>query len=182
MILKTPHGTPVSVFFLTSEMHRLLVRQSIPLKDAFKLSSYHQQLTFNEIANILKFQYVVAQQMGVPLIDPKHLFGEGHNGGMVEVSFNGLDGKTLSDKYKECNSFNSLAAGANVLIVLFNDSGDAHVSGFDRLEATTFSDALLETLQAKVGYVQVHFGKVVKPNLGEFTMAEVYKLVSIENP
>lgn len=182
MILKTPHGTPISLFFLTNDMYSLAVKQSIPLKDIHKLSSYHQQLTFSEIAYMLKLQYVVAQQMGVPLLDAKHLFGEGYNAGMVEEAFNAIDSETLTAMYQTCRSFNSLTAGANVVLVIFNTSGEYNIPGCETLEATTFSGALLETVLAKVGYLQAHFGGIVKPKLGEFTLAEVYKLVGIENP
>lgn len=182
MILKTPHGTPISLFFLTSDMYSLLVKQSIPFKDAHKLSTYHQQLTFSEMAHMLKFQYVVSQQMGVPLLDPKHLFGEGYEAGMVEAAFNAVASESLADVYKNCRTFNSLASGNNVVLVLFNTSDTHKVPGWDCLEAHTFSGALLETINAKVGYLEAHFGGVVKPKLGEVTMAEVYKLVGLENP
>lgn len=182
MILKTPHGTPFSLFYLTSDMHRLLVKQSIPLRDVFKLASYHQKLTFGEIATMLRFQYTVAQQMGVPLLDPKHLFGEGYNGGMVAEAFNAIDSETLNQWYKGCKTFNSLNAGGNVMLVLFNDSDNHKVHGWHSLEGNTFSSALLETIFAGAGYMESHYGKIAKPSLGETTLAEVYKLVSIENP
>lgn len=182
MILKTPNGQPVSLFFLTSDMHSLLVKQSVPMKDVHKLSTYHQQLTFSEMAHMLKFQYVVAQQMGIPLLDPKHLFGEGYGAGMVEASFNDIPSETLATVYKECRTFNSLAAGGNVVLVLFNTSESEKVAGWSTLEAHTFSSALVETINAKVGYLDAHFGGVVKSKLGEVTMAEIYKLVGIENP
>jgi hypothetical protein len=182
MILKTPQGKSFRVLFLTSSMRDVLVSQAIPFSDVSKLASYHQKVTFSEIAHILKFQYVVAQQMGVPLLDPKHLFGEGYNGGMVERSFNDIDSETLTQIYKSTKSFACLDAGMNTLIVLFNGEDASKVPGWDSLEAQTFSGALLETVFAKVGYMESHNGKIPKPNLGEFTLAEVYKLVSIENP
>ena len=183
MILKTPHGTPISLFFLTSDMYSLLAKQKIPFKDVYKLSTYHQQLTFSEMAHMLKFQYVVAQQMGVPLLDPDHLFSaEGYEAGMLKAAFNAVASESLADLYKNCRTFNSLAAGNNVVLILFNTSDTDKVPGWDCLDAHTFSGAMLETINAKVGYLEAHFGPVVKPKLGEFTMAEVYKLVGIENP
>jgi len=162
-------------------MLTVLVKQSVPLKDIDKVSSYHQKLTYGEMASMLKLQYAVAQRMGVAMLDPKHLFGEGVEANMVETAFNAIDSETLSE-WQTCKSFNSLAAGLNVVLVLFNRSEDKEVPGWDCLDATTFSGALLETIVAKVGYLQAHFGEVVTPKLGEFTLAEVYKLLGIENP
>lgn len=182
MILKTPQGKSVRIFYLTSEMQRLLASQAIPYSDLAKLSTYHQKLTFGEIANILKFQYLVAQELGVLLLDPKHLFGEGYNAGMVETAFNSLDGETLSAIVKDTKSFSCIDAGMNTIIFLFNGENAPKAPGFDTLECVTFSGALLETIFAKVGYMESHNGKIPKPNQGEFTLAEVYKLVSIQNP
>jgi len=184
MILKTPNHdrAPISLFFLTSDMYSLLARQSIPLRDVCKLSTYHQQLTFSEVAGMLKFQYAVAQRLGVLMLDPEHLFAAGDlKANMVKDAFNKLDSETLAG-WQECKSFNSLAAGANVVLVMFNKTDDREIPGWNTLEGGTFSAALLETIIAEAGYLQAHMGPVVKPKVGEISLAEVYKLVGIENP
>lgn len=183
MILKTPHGKVYRLFYLTSDMLDHLVEQSIPLNKVFDLASYHQKLTYSEIAYMLKFQYQVGMKMGVPLLDPKHLFGTGYNSGMIQEAFNAIGSEQLLAYYESCSHFNCIDAGGNVVLVLFNHNPDKyHVPGWDTLEAKTFSGALLETLFAKVGYMDCHFGKIPKPAVGEFSLAEVYKLLSIENP
>lgn len=183
MILKTPnHRTPISLFFLTSDMYSILTRLKIPLKDVCKLSTYHQQLTFTEIAGMMKFQYAIAQRLGVPLLDPEHLFGSGDvTAGMIKSAFNELDSETLAG-WQECKSFNSLGAGANIVLVLFNKTEDREIPGWKTLEGSTFSAALLETIIAEAGYLQSHLGPIVKPRVGEITLAEVYKLLGNENP
>jgi len=182
MILKTPHGTPVSLFFLTNDMYNLLASQSIPLREVFNLAAYHQQLTYGEVATMVKFQYTVAQEMGVPLLDPQCLFGEGFYGSMVKETFNTLDSKSLAVKFKEANSFHSLNAGGNVLVVLLGNKDGPNVPGWKSLSGDTFSSALLEAVYSTVGYLEAHNGTIPKPALGEVTLAEVYKLLSIQNP
>lgn len=182
MILKTPHGPNFSVFFLTQEMFDVLDANNVPLDDMKKIASYHQSLSYGEIAAILKFQYGIAKRLQVPLIDPSIHFQEGYNGKMVESAFNDLDSETLvSSVYERTESFSMLHAGRNVLFILFQSAGSKTPAGWDPVNAKTFSGALLEMVYAKVGYLESHQGEVVKVKAGECSLAEVFRLLATEN-
>jgi hypothetical protein len=170
------------VFFLTNAMARLLDRVSIPLRDLAAIETYHQKLTYNEIGQILKFQHRIAQELGVPMLDPEMLFKKDYEGGMLKEAFNSVDGESLSEFINSSASFSYLNSGANVLVFAFNTENDDKLAGWTELESATFSGALLECIFNSCGYLESHFGKIVEPALGEFSLAVVYKLLGLQNP
>lgn len=182
MILKTPNGPSIHVFFLTNEMARLLARVLIPLSDLATIETYHQKATYNEIANILKFQYRVAQELGVPMLDSDMLFNKDYEGGMLKEAFNSVGSESLSEIINNTASFSYQNAGNNVLVLSFNKEDDKLLPGWTALTSPTFSGALLESIVTVHGYLESHFGKIVEPKLGEFSLAVVYKLLSLQNP
>ena len=181
MILKTPNGPSVQLFFLTSDMARLLSRESVPFANVTNLTTYHQKITFGEIAQIARLQYIVAKELGVMMLDPDLYFKKDYEGGMVKDAFNKFSGETLSGLVNECTCFSYLNAGANVLLVAFHND-EEKLPGWVCANAKTFSGVLLESIFAVHGYMESHFGKLVEPGLGEISLAEVYKLLGLQNP
>lgn len=181
MILNYPNGNPFKFFFLTRGMVETLVRSSIPLQDLCKLSVYHGKLTYGEMADILKYQLVVGKALGVPTTDPKLQFGSGYDGAMLAEAFNSSGSEALAGQFKAASKFQSIVIGQTIVMVC-GDSSEEQVPGFTIQDGNTFSAALLETIYKRVGYLECHSGKITHPALGEFTLAEVFKLLSIENP
>lgn len=182
MILKTPNGPSVHVVYLTNAMARLLARVSIPVREVIAIETYHQKLMRSEIASILKFQYRVAQTLGVPLVNSDMIFSSDYEGGMLKEAFNSVDGESLSAIIDSAASFSYQNAGNNVLVLVLNNEGDEKLAGWSELKATTFSGALLECIFNSHGYLESHFGKIVEPGTGEFSLAVVYKLLGLQNP
>lgn len=181
MILNYPNGHSFKFFFLTSAMANTLIRQSIPLHDLDKLSVYHGVLTYGEMAGILKFQLAVANVMGVPMPDPLSAFGEGYDGAMLKDAFNATSRETLVEIFKRATRFQQVAI-AQTIIMVAGEADDPVLPGWALLESSTFSAALLETVYKQVGYLEAHSTPVIHPRLGEFTLAEVFKLLSVQNP
>lgn len=187
MIFKSPSGKECKFTFLTNDLMRHFKENSIPFSHVYDLKELSKKLTYSELAYLIKFQYMVALKMGVQYISPDILFKEdyyfdGYTAGMIKEAFNAIDSEALLGVYSGTSLFNVLDAGCNVILVLFNQENDRSIPGWDTLEAKTFSGALLESLFAKVGYMDCHLGKIPTFQPGGFTMAEVYKLLSIENP
>ena len=181
MILNYPNGNPFKFFFLTSGMVDTLVRSSVPLQDLDKLAVYHGVLTYGEMADILKYQLVVGKTMGVPTTDAKMQMGAGYDAAMLASAFNASSSEALAGHFKAASKFQSLVIGQTVVMVA-GDATDKLLPGFHLQDGKTFSAALLETIYSRVGYLECHAGNVTHPALGEFTLAEVFKLLSIENP
>lgn len=181
MILRTPNGNPTHVFFLTNAMARLLDRHSIPLREVVAIETYHQKLMPSEIATILKLQYQVARILGVELVDSDMLFSKDYEGGMLKEAFNRTDGESLSQLIETAHCFSFQNAGANVLVLALSNEDDKLTGGWSPIKAPTFSGALLECIFSSHGYLESHFGKIVQPGLGEFSLAAVYKLLGLQN-
>lgn len=183
MILRTPNGPSVHVFFLPSQFVQLLERMSIPLRELVAIETYHQKLMYPELAQFFKFQYQVAQEMGVPMLDSDMLFSKDYEGGMLREAFNGVDGGNLSKMIHATQCFSYINAGENVLVLaLHPEQDDKPLPGWVCAEATTFSGALLEMIARVKGYMESHFGVIPDPQTGEFSLAVVYKLLGIQNP
>lgn len=187
MLLKTPSEKCYKFVFLTSTLFRHLKENSVPFHDLLTPAVLEKKLTFSEIAYLIKFQYTVASKIGMRLADPEIMFRKGYNfepyvAGMIKEAFNAIDSEALLKTYSGCSQFNVLDAGGNVILVLFNEEKQRDVPGWDTLQGQTFSSALLEAISSKVGYRDCHLGKIPSMQDGYFTMAEVYKLLSIENP
>ena len=187
MEFKSPSGKHYKFTFLNNDLLCHFKANSIPLHHCGNLTELSKKLTYSELAFLLKFQYMVALKMGVQFVDPNILFNPGYHfdaysAGMIKEAFNAIDSEALLNIYSECSQFNVIDAGSNVILVLFNQQNQCDIPGWDVLQAKTFSGALLESLFAKVGYMDCHLGKIPKIQSGSFTMAEVYKLVNIENP
>jgi hypothetical protein len=181
MILNYPNGNPFKFFFLTSGMVDTLVRSSVPLQDLDKLAVYHGVLTYGEMADILKYQLVVGKTMGIPLTDAKVQMGTGYDAAMLADAFNSSSSDALAGQFKAATKFQSLVIGQTVVMVA-GDHADKLLPSFHKQDGNTFAAALLETIYSRVGYLESHSGQVTHPALGEFTLAEVFKLLSIENP
>lgn len=179
MILKYPNGFPFELYFVTGDLLNTLSSQAIPFGDLKKIHAYHEKLTFTEIANFIAVQRAAAQLFGVDLAEP--FFGEGYNGGMVAEAFNGIDSKAITEHLREAGRFHSSVIG-QVIVVGVNADQCKATASWDKLQAKNLSTAVLETIYARVGYLQAHFGSVVKPSLGTLSMAEVYKFVHLQNP
>lgn len=181
MILNYPNGNPFKFFFLTRGMVETLVRCSIPLQDLDKLSAYHGVLTYGEMADILKYQLIVGKTMGIPTTDAAAQFGKGFDGAMLADAFNASNSEALAGQFQAASQFQSLVIGQTIVMVA-GVRTDKPLPGFSVQEGSTFSAALLETIYERVGYLEAHSGKVTHPAIGEFTLAEVFKLLSIQNP
>lgn len=182
MILKTPNGPLIEVFFLTSDLASLLKRVGIPFNNLNIIETYHDKLTIHEIAQIVMFQYQVGNVLGISIPNADLIFKNDYNGGMLKEAFNSLGSNNLSEFINNSEQFSYLNAGANTLIISIDENATKRLSGFSALEACTFSGAVLEAIFKVHGYLESHFGKIVDPGPGEFTMAAVYKLLSMQNP
>lgn len=183
MILRTPNGPSVHVFFLPSQFVRLLDRMSIPLRELQAIETYHQKLMWSELGQFFKFQYQVAQEMGVPMLEPDMRFSKDYEGGMLREAFNSVDGSNLSKLIHETQCFSYLNAGQNVLVLaLHPEEDDKPLPGWACAEATSFSGALLEMIVHTKGYMESHLGAIPEPRTGEFSLAVVYKLLGLQNP
>lgn len=181
MILKYPNGHPLKFFFLSRAMVDTVLRQSIPLQDLNKLSVYHGVLTYGEMAGILKFQTVAAEAMGVPMPDPLEAFDNGYDGAMLKEAFNSSSRETLVGIFKRANKFQMVSV-AQTIIMVAEEADSPALPGWVTLDGNTFSAAMLETIYKQAGYLEAHSSPVIHPVKGEFTLAEVFKLLSIENP
>lgn len=181
MILNYPNGNPFKFFFLTSGMANTLIRCSIPLNTLDKLSVYHGVLTYGEMADILKYQLVAAKYMGMPSTDVKFKMGEGYDAAMLADAFNSSSSEALAGQFKAATKFQSLVIGQTIIMVV-GQPEEKVLPGFTECENANFSSALLETIYKHVGYLEVHSGDIPRPAVGEFTLAEVFKLLNIENP
>lgn len=181
MILNYPNGNPFKFFFLSKGMADTLLSQSIPLQDLSKLSLYHGKLTYGEMADILKYQTAPVKVLGLPVALPFLGLPNDYNTGMLSAAFNASDSEALAGQFKNATRFQYVTIGQTIIMVA-GEHGDKVLPGWVLTEAHTFSGALLETIYTQVGYLDCHSGPVVHPALGEFTLAEVFKLLSIENP
>lgn len=181
MILKCPNVDPFKFFFLSKGMADTLLSSSIPLQDVCKLHVYHGKLTYQEIAHILKFQQVAAHFVGVESDNP---FGDAkpdiHNNLILDV-FNSIGSEALRDTFIKANKFQYLKVGNTILMVVGNHE-DNDLPGWHVPKGNTLGTVLLKTIYEQVGYLDVHSGPIVQPKLGEFTLAEVFKLIDIQNP
>jgi hypothetical protein len=180
MIFKYPHGFPYELYFLTGDLLGTLAQQAVPFNSLSKISSYHDKLTFNEVATFIAVQRAAARVFGVDLPEASSEFGEGYNGGMVAEAFNGIDSEAIFGHLKAATSFHSTVIG-QVMLVAVNVDGDPRVGSWHKLDAKNISWAVQETIYERVGYLDSHFGSVAKPALGELTMTEVYKTVHLQN-
>lgn len=180
MIFKYPNGFPFELYFLTGDMLDTLARQAVPFHSLSKISSYHEKLTFNEVAAFIATQHAAARLFGVDMPEPASEFGEGYNGGMVAEAFNGIDSEAIGKHLREASCFHSTVIG-QVMLVAVGVKDDPRVISWEKLEAKNISLAVQETIYGRVGYLDSHFGSALKPALGELTMAEVYRCVHHQN-
>lgn len=181
MIFKYPNGDPFHVIFLTSDLLEAVQGAKIPLVDLHKIRSYHDQLTFHQVAGFIAVQQEAAKLLGVEMPELKSLFGEDYNGGMVEQAFNEVDSNSLREHLVRSTHFKSISVGQTILLVIEPNSG-VSTAGWEKLKGRTLSLALQQTLYEQVGYLKVHNGKVIRPAVGVFSMANVYGFVSQQNP
>lgn len=182
MILRTPNGSPIEVFFLTNSMVKLLAKVGIPLSNLSTIETYHQKATYGEIAQIISMQYQAAKELGVALLDPDLIFSKDYEGEMLKAAFNSVDSKSLSAAFNSATSFGYSSFKSNQLVVVINDENQTTPPSWSKASALTFSGALLEAILHVHGYMESHFGAIVDSKVGEFTMAEVYKLLGNQNP
>lgn len=181
MIFKYPNGDPFHVIFLTSDLLEAVQSAKIPLLDLHKIHSYHDQLTFHQVAAFIAVQQEAAKLLGVEMPELTTLFGEGYNGGMVEQAFNEIDSNSLREHLIRSTHFKSISVGQSILLVI-EPGSEVSTSGWDHPKGRTLSLALQQTLYEQVGYLKVHHGKVIHPAVGVFSMANVYEFVSHQNP
>lgn len=181
MIFKYPNGDPFHVIFLTSDLLEAVQGAKIPLLELHKIHSYHDQLTFHQVAAYIAVQQEVAKLLGIEMPELATSFGEGYNGGMVEQAFNEIDSNSLREHLIRSTHFKSISVGQTILLVI-EPGSEVSTSGWDQLKGRTLSLALQQTLYEQVGYLKVHNGKVIRPAVGVFSMADVYGFVSKQNP
>lgn len=181
MIFKYPNGDPFHVIFLTGDLLDAVQGAKIPLMDLHKIHSYHDKLTFHQVAGYIAIQQTVAKLLGVEMPNLSTLFGEGYNGGMVEQAFNEIDSNSLREHLIRSTHFKSISVGQTILLVAEPNEGVSS-AGWEQLKARTLSLALQQTLYEQVGYLKVHNGKVIHPAVGVFSMSNVYAFVSQQNP
>lgn len=158
-----------------------LLSSNIELSKVSDLHVYHSLLTYQEIAAILKFQDVASSVMGVSAINPFTGVKPDVHINMITDVFNGLDSEPLKVTYNTANKFQYLKVGNTILMVVGSQE-DANIPGWKLSKGNTFSAALLKTIYEQVGYLDVHSGPVVNPWPGEFTLADVFKLIDLQNP
>lgn len=181
MVFNYPNGNPFKFLFLTRGMVDTLINASIPLQNAFDLPVYHGKLTYGEMAGISKYQDAVCVHLGIPVVNPKPAFGTGFEAASFAEAYDKFESAPFTTHLKTGKQFQTLVIGQTVIFVIGNLT-DSSVPGFSIQEANTFSGALLEMIYERVGYHEVHNGMSPYPKLGEFTLAEVLKLLSVENP
>lgn len=181
MILKTPNGNPLKVFFLTNSMARVLKRTGVPFSEVSKVETYHEKLTHGEIAGVIKMEYCASRILGLQLPKVETRFSEDYHGQMLKDSFNKVDGETLLETFVNSNKFSYLNAGDNTLLISLDDPEDETIPGWTNAKGTTFSEALLESIYAVHGYMECHNGPIVDPKVGEFTLAYVFKLLGTQS-
>lgn len=181
MILKTPNGAPLKVFFLTNSMARVLKRSAVPFSEVSNIETYHEKLTYNEIASILKMQYLASKTLGTLMPSPDLIFRNDYEGGMLKDAFNKVDGESLLEGFTECSNFSYLNAGNNTLLISLDNPEEEKVVGWTSAKSNNFSTALLEIIYAVHGYMECHFGAALEPKAGEFTLAYVFKLLGAQN-
>lgn len=180
MIFKYPNGIPFELYFVTKELLNALDVQAVPFNGLGKISAYHDKLTYDEVANWIGLQYAAAELFGVDMPKPDTLFGEGFAGGMVAQAFNEINSKSIVDYLKNATCFSSTKVG-QVLIIGIDVDDSLKVSDWEKLKGKNLSTAVQETIYERVGYLNSHFGPVSKSALGVLTMAEVYRLIQIQN-
>lgn len=181
MIFKYPNGDPFRVIFLTSELLEAVQGAKIQLMDLYKIHSYHDKLSFHEVAAYIAVQQEAAKLLGVELPPLERQFGEGYNGGMVQQAFNEIDSKSLREHLLRAAHFKSIA-NAQTIVIVVEPNDRTSTSAWTKLKARNFGLAIQQTLYEHAGYLKVHNGKVIRPTVGEFSMANVYALVHQQNP
>ena len=181
MILNYPNGNPFKFLFLNRGMADTLSSQSIPWDALTKLSVYHGVLTYGEMAGFLKTQELVAKRFGVTIPDLFATVGGAFEVGMVSDAFNSMDSEALALQLKNATHFQYVVKGQTIIMVA-GEHQDSLIAGFSKLSGRNLSAALLETIYKQAGYLETHSGEILLPAVGEFTVAEVLKLLSIENP
>lgn len=179
MIFKYPNGFPFELYVVSGDLLSTLASQEVCFTTLKKIHAYHDKLTFGEVAQFIATQRAAAKLFGVDMPEP--FFGEGYNGGMVAEAFNGVDSEAIASHLRNAEHFHSTVLG-QVIVVAVNATNNPEVHSWEKLQAKNISAAVLETIYARVGYLQAHFGSVVKPTLGTLTMAEIYKFVHLQNP
>jgi len=181
MIFKYPNGDPFHVIFLTSDLLEAVQVSKIQLMDLHKIHSYHDKLTFHQVAAYIAVQQEAARLLGVDMPELTTLFGDGYNGGMVEQAFNEIDSNSLREHLLRSTHFKSISVGQTILLVI-EPEDRVSTAGWESLKGRTLSLALQQTLYEQVGYLKVHNGKVIRPAVGVFSMANVYAFVNRQNP
>lgn len=177
MILRTHNGNPLKVFFLTNSMAGILKRTGVPFSCIDKVETYHDKLTYGEIAGILKMELVASQVLGTQSLPIDGRVAKDYHGGMLLDAFNKVDGETLFNLMGSCSNFSFLNAGNNILLLSLNDSEDEKIPGWTNAKGNTFSEALLESIYKVHGYMESHHGPIVDPKPGELTIAYVLRLL-----
>jgi hypothetical protein len=113
--------------------------------------------------------------------DPLPAFGNGYDGAMLKEAFNSTSRETLVEIFKRAGRFQMVTIAQSIIMVA-GEADDPLLPGWALLEGGTFSAAMLEAIYKQAGYLEAHGAPVVHPELGEFTLAEVFKLLSIQNP
>lgn len=181
MIFKYPNGDPFELYVVTGDLLNALASQAVPFNGFKKIHAYHDKLTFGEVASFIACHMAAAKVFGVDMPEPASMFGEGYNAGMVAEAFNAIDSNKIAEILRAGHEFHSTVIG-QVIVVAVDAGSTGKVHAWEKLKAKTVGSAVLETIYARVGYLDAHFGKIMKPNLGDLTLAEVYKLVHLQNP
>lgn len=181
MIFKYPNGLPFELYFVTKELLHALDTQAVPFNGLGKIHEHHDKLTYDEVANWVALQRAAAEVFGVDMPEPAGSFGEGFAGGMTAQAFNEINSKSIVEFIKSATCFSSTKVG-QVLIVGIEVDGSPQVADWEKLKGKNISTAVQETIYERVGYLNSHFGLVPKSALGVLTLAEVYRLIQIQNP
>lgn len=180
MIFKYPNGFPFEVYFVTKDLLATLAQQAVPFNNLSKISSYHEKLTYSEVALFVATQHAAAKVFGVEMPDPAVSFGEGYRAAMVAEAFNGIDSEAIHRFLMESTSFHSTLVG-QVMLIGVGEMESPKVSTWEHLDAKNIALAVQETIYERVGYLDAHFGSVIKASLGELTMAEVYRGIHLQS-
>lgn len=182
MIFKYPNGQPFELYVVTGELLTALSVQAVPFDGFKKIHAYHDKLTFGEVASFVACHMAAARIFGVDMPEPQTMFGDdAYNAGMLAEAFNAIDSNKIAEILRGGHEFHSTVIG-QVIVVAVDAGSTGKVHSWEKLKAKTLGSAVLETIYARVGYLEAHFGKIIKPNLGDLTLAEVYKLVHLQNP
>lgn len=168
-----------SVWVLTESMAETLKNAGIGFHDIDQLPKFLGKLFANEIASIYKLQDTIAAKLGVVRSSITFDGVDKINQSLLVSAFNNTSSDELIDFISKHNKYYVHGTRNGFVICVTSRTSANPMSGWDVLTSDTLSSALLEAIYKKVGYMESHFKEVTKSSIDGFTLADVYKLLTI---